>query len=85
MTWEDHLVFSSYLLHFPHETMKFDPVNWFLNWRLRSFEYLSIQFFLNGLVKFLLCFGGGFFCLGSFSFFGGGGGGACRLPLPLPL
>jgi hypothetical protein len=55
MAWEDHLVFSSFLLHFTRETMKFDPTNWFLNWRLGSFEYLSIQFFLNCLVKFLLC------------------------------
>jgi hypothetical protein len=35
--------------------MKFDPVNWFLNWRLGSFEYLSIQICLNGLVKFPVC------------------------------
>jgi hypothetical protein len=68
--------------------MKFDPVNWFLNWRLGSFEYLSIQFYPNYLVKFpVLLFiskiWGGFFFLGFFSFFGGDGGGACRLPLPL--
>jgi hypothetical protein len=35
--------------------MKFDPVNWFLNWRLGRFEYLFIQFFLNCLVKFVFC------------------------------
>jgi hypothetical protein len=55
MAWEYHLVFSSFLLHFPHETMKFDLINWFLNWRLLNFEYLSIQFFPRWLVKFLVC------------------------------
>jgi hypothetical protein len=88
MAWEYHLVFSSFLLHFPHETMKFDLINWFLNWRLLNFEYLSIQFFPRWLVKFLVClliskFCWGFFYFAFFFFFGGREGRACRLPLPL--
>jgi hypothetical protein len=69
--------------------MKFDLINWFLNWRLGSFEYLSIQFFLNCLVEFLLClvismFWWRLLLLGFLLLFWRRRRlGACRLPLPL--